>query len=220
MSRLVTIIPASGSGQRFGSSVPKQLYHIDDEVILEKTHRIFDIEIIDKIYIAVNQEILKTLLPLKKNFCSKSEFVLSGDKTRALTVLNTLKQISNDLDENDLIIVHDAVRPYLSSSQLSNFIAKTLKTNHGSIMAFPCVDTVKEVNDSMQIISTIDRSKIWLAQTPQMFPYKILHEALDNFPGNPTDESQALEYAGYKPIIIKGPAENIKITFQEDLKTS
>lgn len=68
MSRLVTIIPASGSGQRFGSSVPKQLYHIDDEVILEKTHRIFDIEIIDKIYIAVNQEILKTLLPLKKKF--------------------------------------------------------------------------------------------------------------------------------------------------------
>ena len=113
--------------------------------------------------------------------------------------------------------MHDAVRPYLTSSQLTNYIDQTLKTDHGSIMAVPCVDTVKEVNESMQITSTIDRNKIWLAQTPQMFPYNILREALENFPGNPTDESQALEYAGFKPVVIKGPTDNKKITFPEDL---
>jgi len=217
MSKIFTIIPASGLGQRFGSSLPKQLFHIEDEVILEKTHRIFDIEVINKIYIAVNQVVLDTLLPLKKNFCSKSEFILCGGESRSDTVKNALNMIASEVNDDDWVIVHDAVRPYLTSSQLSNFIDQTLKTDHGSIMAIPCVDTVKEVNESMQITSTIDRNKIWLAHTPQMFPYSILVEALESFPGKPTDESQALEYAGFKPVVIKGPADNKKITFPEDL---
>ena len=215
--KIFTIIPASGLGQRFGSSVPKQLCHIDDEVILEKTHRIFDIEVIHKIYIAVNRVVLDLLLPLKKNFCSKSEFILCGGDNRSDTVKNALKMIANEVGDEDWVIVHDAVRPYLTSSQLSNYIDQTLKTDHGSIMAIPCVDTVKEVNESMQITSTIDRNKIWLAHTPQMFPYNILREALEKFPGNPTDESQALEYAGFTPVVIKGPTDNKKITFPEDL---
>ena len=215
--KIFTIIPASGLGQRFGSSVPKQLLHIDNELILEKTHRIFDIEVIHKIFIAVNRVVLDLLLPLKKNFCPKSEFILCGGDNRSDTVKNALKMIANEVGEEDWVIVHDAVRPYLTSSQLSNYIDQTLKTDHGSIMAVPCVDTVKEVNGSMQITSTIDRNKIWLAHTPQMFPYNILLKALENFPGNPTDESQALEYAGFKPVVIKGPADNKKITFPEDL---
>ena len=217
MRKIFTIIPASGLGQRFGSTIPKQLCHIDDEVILEKTHRIFDIEVIYKIYIAVNRVILDLLLPLKKNFCSKSEFILCGGDSRSNTVKNALKMIAHEVGEEDWVIVHDAVRPYLTSSQLSHYIDETLKTDHGSIMAIPCVDTVKEVNESMQITSTVDRNTIWLAHTPQMFPYNILLKALESFPGNPTDESQAVEYAGFKPVVIKGPVDNKKITFPEDL---
>ena len=217
MIKIFTIIPASGLGQRFGWTIPKQLGHIDNEVILEKTHRIFDIEGINKIYIAVNQVILDLLLPLKKNFCSKSEFILCGGDSRSDTVKNALKMIAHEVGEEDWVIVHDAVRPYLTSSQLSHYIDETLKTDHGSIMAIPCVDTVKEVNESMQITSTVDRNKIWLAHTPQMFPYNILLKALESFPGNPTDESQAVEYAGFKPVVIKGPVDNKKITFPEDL---
>mgnify|MGYP002701093968 FL=1 len=186
-------------------------------MILEKTHRIFDIEVIYKIYIAVNRVILDLLLPLRKNFCSKSEFILCGGDSRSDTVKNALKMIAHEVGEEDWVIVHDAVRPYLTSSQLSHYIDETLKTDHGSIMAIPCVDTVKEVNESMQITSTVDRNKIWLAHTPQMFPYNILLKALESFPGNPTDESQAVEYAGFKPVVIKGPVDNKKITFPEDL---
>ena len=217
MIKIFTIIPASGLGQRFGSTIPKQLCHIDNEFILEKTHRIFDIEVINKIYIAVNQVILDLLLPLKKNFCSKSEFILCGGGSRSDTVKNALRMIAHEVGEEDWVIVHDAVRPYLTSSQLSHYIDETLKTDHGSIMAIPCVDTVKEVNESMQITSTVDRNKIWLAHTPQMFPYNILLKALESFPENPTDESQAVEYAGFKPVVIKGPVDNKKITFPEDL---
>ena len=217
MRKIFTIIPASGLGQRFGSTIPQQLCHIDDEVSLEKTHRIFDIEVIYKIYIAVNRVILDLLLPLRKNFCSKSEFILCGGDSRSDTVKNALKMIAHEVGEEDWVIVHDAVRPYLTSSQLSHYIDETLKTDHGSIMAIPCVDTVKEVNESMQITSTVDRNKIWLAHTPQMFPYNILLKALESFPGNPTDESQAVEYAGFKPVVIKGPVDNKKITFPEDL---
>jgi 2-C-methyl-D-erythritol 4-phosphate cytidylyltransferase len=116
--KIFTIIPASGLGQRFGSSVPKQLCHIDDEVILEKTHRIFDIEVVHKIYIAVNRVVLDLLLPLKKNFCSKSEFILCGGDNRSDTVKNALKMIANEVGDEDWVIVHDAVRPYLTSMNL------------------------------------------------------------------------------------------------------
>ena len=89
--------------------------------------------------------------------------------------------IAHEVGDEDWVIVHDAVRPYLTSSQLSHYIDETLKTDHGSIMAIPCVDTVKEVNESMQITSTVDRNKIWLAHTPQMFSIQYPNESIREF---------------------------------------
>ncbi|MDA0941976.1 MAG: IspD/TarI family cytidylyltransferase [Proteobacteria bacterium] len=220
MKKIITIIPASGSGSRFCSKKPKQLNFINHEIILEKTHKIFDIECIHKILIAVNQSILNDLIPLKNKFSAKSEFVLSGGETRAQTVLNTLNMMSDDVDSDDWIIVHDAVRPYLLQTTLIKFINEAVNTKYGAIMAYPVVETVKEVGEDLQVKSTLDRNKIWLAQTPQMYPYGLLKKSLENYPNTPTDESQAMEFFGYNPQVIMGDLENIKITFPKDLKVN
>ena len=220
MKKIITIIPASGTGSRFGSEKPKQLNFINHEIILEKTHKIFDIECIDKIFIAVNQSILNDLIPLKKKFSVKSEFILSGGETRAQTVLNTLKMMSDDVNIDDWIIVHDAVRPYLLQTTLLKFINEAVNTKYGAIMAHPVVETVKEVDENLQVKSTLDRSRIWLAQTPQMYPYGLLKKSLENYPNSPTDESQAMEFFGHHPKVIMGDPENIKITFPKDLKVN
>lgn len=219
MKKIITIIPASGTGSRFGSEKPKQLNFINHEIILEKTHKIFDIECIDKILIAVNQTILNDLIPLKKKFSVKSEFILSGGETRAQTVLNTLNMMSDDVNIDDWIIVHDAVRPYLLQTTLLKFINEAVNTKCGAIMAHPVVETVKEVGEDLQVKSTLDRSRIWLAQTPQMYPYGLLKKSLENYPNTPTDESQAMEFFGHHPKVIMGDPENIKITFPRDLKS-
>ena len=81
----------------------------------------------------------------------------------------------------------------------------------------PSVDTIKRVDQSNKIIKTEDRDTLWLAQTPQMFKNKKLIEALTKFIGTPTDEAEAIEALGLKPLVCKGLITNFKITYPEDL---
>jgi 2-C-methyl-D-erythritol 4-phosphate cytidylyltransferase len=218
MKKIVAIIPASGKGSRFGTSVPKQLHKIGNKLVIFKTLEIFDLNDIQKIYLTVNENILKNLLPLEKNINNKVEILLAGGKTRSETILNTLDRLANDLADDDWVIVHDAVRPFLDQKQLIEFIKVAKKSIDGAVMAIPATDTIKEVDDNLNIKNTLDRTKLWRAQTPQMFPYGLLKNALKNFEGIPTDESQAMEMQGHNPKIVLGDNDNIKITYPEDLK--
>ena len=87
----------------------------------------------------------------------------------------------------------------------------------GGIVAIPSIDTIKRVDQSEKIIKTEDRNVFWLAQTPQMFKYKQLIKALEEFEGTPTDEAEAIEFLGLKPMVYKGLISNFKITYPEDL---
>jgi 2-C-methyl-D-erythritol 4-phosphate cytidylyltransferase len=84
-------------------------------------------------------------------------------------------------------------------------------------VAIPSIDTIKRVDQSKKIIKTEDRNVFWLAQTPQMFRYKQLIKALEEFEGTPTDEAEAIEFLGLKPMVYKGLIANFKITYPEDL---
>jgi 2-C-methyl-D-erythritol 4-phosphate cytidylyltransferase len=217
MSNIYVIIPSSGEGSRFGSSGPKQLHILNDEPILIKTHNIFNIPEITAIFISVNQTIKKNITDLKLRFNSKSEILETGGNSRSETVLKTLIHVSSFAKPDDWIIVHDAVRPFLDQDTLKKFIKTIEATEFGGIMGFPVVETVKLVDNNLRVSETIDRTKVWLAQTPQMFPFHLLKKALQEFKGIPTDECQAIEALGYKPTIFMGDAKNIKITYQKDL---
>ena len=94
---------------------------------------------------------------------------------------------------------------------------RLLSDKVGGILAIPALDTVKRVNEKKQIIGTEQRDEIWLAQTPQMFKFDLLKDALKSFKGNPTDESEAIEALGHSPKVVKGNLVNFKITYPEDL---
>ena len=217
MANYHVIIPAAGKGSRMSQDIPKQFFNLEGKTILQWVEFIFSkIMSIKSISIAIQPEI-KFLDTLGSQFSDKTKIYKIGGDTRAQTVLNTINKIKNLVSDDDWILVHDAARVGITELLINNFIDDISSHKVGGIMAIPVADTVKKVNDSMEIITTENRKKLWLAQTPQMFRYKILKKALEQFDGTPTDEAEAIESLGLKPKIFKGNILNTKITYKEDL---
>ena len=148
-----------------------------------------------------------------------------GGKTRANSVLNGLNHILEDVDDNDWVMVHDAARPCLPPELLKSMITKLHNDPVGGVLAIPAIDTIKLSTGVglFEIKETLNREQVWSAQTPQMFRYKILKDALDeqlNESSNEsmiTDESSAVERAGHTVQLVYGSEINIKLTNQYDL---
>ncbi len=116
--------------------------------------------------------------------------------------------------------MHDAARPCLSRAALSRLLKEGLATESGAILASPVSDTLKWAGDDGHIERTVDRSRCWAAQTPQLFRIRPLAYHLAAALGageTPTDEAAAMERAGDRPLLVRGDAANIKITGAEDL---
>ena len=116
--------------------------------------------------------------------------------------------------------MHDAARPCLSLQLLGSLLRELKGDQVGGLLAVPAKDTLKASNAEHRVLATIDRSTIWQAQTPQMFRYGLLKNALSNAIRdgiNITDEASAMESDGHQPRLIKGDARNIKITTPDDL---
>tara|TARA_B100000035_G_scaffold314796_1_gene332354 strand:+ start:5952 stop:6650 length:699 start_codon:yes stop_codon:yes gene_type:complete len=217
MSNIHVIIPAAGHGSRLGQSIPKQFTRIGDKTILEYVEAVFArTQAIESIFIALNIK-EKTIASGNYQFSNKTTILYTGGESRAQTVFNSLLEINKQIDENDWVMVHDAARIGISEFIINQFIKEVSSDKVGGIAAIPVTDTVKKVNNKLEIVATEDRDILWLAQTPQMFRNKILKKALKNFQGIPTDEAEAVEALGLKPKLFKGNAQNFKITYPEDL---
>jgi len=218
MAKIHLIIPAAGKGTRMGNSVPKQFSVIGNKTIIEWIEFIFsNVSSIHSISIAVNPNNLY-IENINPHFSSKTTIYKSGGDTRSKTVLNTLNQMKSSVDINDWIMVHDATRLGINESMINKFILEIANHKVGGIMAIPVIDTVKRVNKAGIIVGTENRNEIWLAQTPQMFRYKVLKRAIEQFKGDPTDECEAVEFMGLKPKIFEGSAVNFKVTYPEDME--
>jgi 2-C-methyl-D-erythritol 4-phosphate cytidylyltransferase len=218
MSKIHVIIPAAGSGSRMGQEIPKQFSSFHGKTLIEWIDFIFsNVTIIDSISIGFNLDERNNVENSNYTFSHKTKIYYSGGSTRSETVLNTLNSIKSSTLDDDWVLVHDAARVGITESFINSFIKEVGEDSVGGIVALPSVDTIKRVNQSNKIIKTEDRDTFWLAQTPQMFKYKILIEALSNFPGVPTDEAEAIEALGLKPMVFKGLINNFKITYPEDL---
>lgn len=155
----------------------------------------------------------------------------SGGESRAQTVLQTLLAIeqAQTLSHEDWVLVHDAARPGLSAVALKALIDACFEQQCGGILAIPVPDTVKRVvaadanaGDTLaRIKETVPRDGLWLAQTPQLFKAIELKEALQKAlaeAADITDEASAMEYVGQQPLLIRGHAENFKITWPQDFR--
>ena len=217
IERFWVVIPAGGMGSRMASEVPKQYLEINRITIIEHTINVFlDNQDIHQIIVCLPENDERfSAIPVSGN--SKVATTRGGD-SRAQSVLNGLTSI--DADTSDWVLVHDAARPCLTSDLLASLINQLRCDDIGGLLAVPAKDTLKLSNQDQSVDSTIDRSTIWQAQTPQMFRYGILKNALGNALEQGldiTDESSSLEHAGYKPKLIEGDSRNLKVTTPDDL---
>jgi 2-C-methyl-D-erythritol 4-phosphate cytidylyltransferase len=143
-----------------------------------------------------------------------------GGGERSQSVRNGLAALKGRATDDDWVLVHDAARPCVSRQDVDKLLECVQTHAVGGLLAAPAADTLKRAGADKEISETVDRSGLWRAMTPQMFRYGRLCDALDRaIQGGrlPTDEAQALEWVGAKPVVVEGSTTNIKITSADDL---
>ena len=147
---------------------------------------------------------------------ARVEFLPVGGASRAETVRNGLDAIAARVQDDDRVLVHDAARPCLAAVHLARLIDEAGRDDSGGLLAVPLSDTLKRgAND--RVATTLDRSSLWCAQTPQLFRIGSLRAALDGSLAGITDEASAMERAGHAPRLVAGVSSNLKVTTPEDL---
>jgi 2-C-methyl-D-erythritol 4-phosphate cytidylyltransferase len=211
------VVPAAGVGKRMQSDRPKQYLELAGKTVLEQTLlRLLQAKVFTAIAVAISiEDPYWPELDISKN---PDILTAPGGKERADSVLSGLRSLSTQASDNDWVLVHDAARPCITSTDIHRLIAQLKNDDVGGILALSSHDTLKKVQGK-RIIGTLDRTQIWRALTPQMFRYGMLKAALEEAEGNAavTDEASALELKGFQPKIVEGRPDNIKITRPEDL---
>jgi len=146
---------------------------------------------------------------------ARLQIVPRGGQTRRDTVMAGLDVLRGVADD-DWALVHDAARPGLSLDSLNTLRAELSDDPVGGLLALPVADTVKRSGPDERVRATVPREGLWLAQTPQMFRYRLLLQALRTS-AQVTDEAAAIEAAGFAPRLIAGERSNFKVTTREDL---
>lgn len=195
----------------------KQFMLLEGEPILIHTIRKFvAASTISEIYVAVRPEDMDPLKEqLQRENYSKPVCLVTGGRSRQVSVRNCLAQVP---DKTELVCVHDAVRPFVTVSQIDRTCTEASKCK-AAILAIPPVDTIKQV-DRTVIRSTLVRERVVLAQTPQAFHFSLLKRAFeqadrDGFQA--TDEASLVEHVGAEVNVVLGSDRNIKITKPGDM---
>jgi 2-C-methyl-D-erythritol 4-phosphate cytidylyltransferase len=219
-ARYWVVIPAAGVGARMGVDIPKQYISINDKTIIEYTIDCFiERDEIEGVVIAISKT--DEYWPDMEISSHRKIITAPGGDERYQSVFNGLKVLQDKADDNDWVLVHDAARPCLSQSAIDRLMINLRKNDVGGILALPCRDTMKRANESGDIVETVERDSLWHAQTPQMFKYGKLKTAIEKVLSEDivvTDEAMAMEFSGYKPMLVQGHQENIKVTHKDDLK--
>ncbi len=146
---------------------------------------------------------------------------VAGGAQRSDSVLAALAALLAQGEPGDWVLVHDAARPCLQPGDLARLIARVVASGTGGIQAEAVVDTVKEATAEGLVLHTLDRSRLWRAQTPQMFRLGELHAALESARAQGlalTDEASAMELAGHPVQLVPGSPRNLKVTLPADLQ--
>jgi 2-C-methyl-D-erythritol 4-phosphate cytidylyltransferase len=236
--KVIVIIPAAGLGTRMApvptgaksrkkqSAPSKQFTELGGTPILIHTLRKFAaVEAVNEIWIALRENEIEgfraRLQDEAKDIAAKKIELVSGGEHRQQSVEHALNAITASPD--DIVLVHDAVRPFVTSEIILDVIAAAQKYG-AAIVGLPAVDTVKQVERTSEgalIKATIPRASVVLAQTPQGFRYGVIKKAFDEASADGflgTDESSLVERAGHEVAVVMGSAKNIKITTPRDME--
>ena len=213
------VVPAAGVGKRMGSAVPKQYLDLNGRPVIDHTiERLLFHPAIDGLCVALSDE---------DTFWSGTEFAghpdlvtVPGGHERCFSVLNALGRLGERARADDWVLVHDAARPCVRSGDIDHLIDLVQGHPVGGLLGMPVRDTMKRTDSVDRVEATIERNHLWHAFTPQMFRLGLLHDAMKaalDAGFLVTDESSAIEWAGHRPIMVEGHADNLKITHPDDL---
>src|SRR3974390_1604004 len=233
--KVFVIVPAAGLGTRMAQPSPpkakrklpsKQFKELGGVPILVHTLRKFAVspEVYEIVVALRKDEVNGFRAQLEKQFpeiLHKRLQMVEGGEHRQNSVANALAVVAADAD--DIVLVHDAVRPFVNPEVIAQVIGAAAK--HGAAIAgWPAVDTVKQVErtaDGAMVAATIPRERVVMAQTPQGFRYGTLKKAFDDAAADGflgTDEASLIERAGQPVAVVLGSPRNIKITTPADME--
>ncbi len=217
--KLWAIIPAAGSGSRFSKTELKQYQNIAGLTVLEHTvARLNQLPLTGYVLAIGEQDNVAQTLALANQ--EKAHFCLGGAE-RVHSVLNALQYLSRIANDDDWVFVHDAARPCVSQLSLEDLVQSAVDSEQSAILAIPVRDTLKRVETAPLISTTVDRSTLWQAQTPQIAKLGVLKNAIEQAlaaGATITDEASALEFVGEQVNVVQGRSDNIKITYPDDLE--
>ena len=218
MPKHFALVPAAGSGSRFGAEVPKQyLEAAGKPLIFHALAALCRCPQIAEVWVVLSAGDAWWTEVDVWSLGGKLRPVFCGGATRAESVANGLAALSAHLAADDWVLVHDAARPCLSAAMLDALFDELKDDPVGGILAVPVADTLKLADAAQRIAETRLRDGLWQAQTPQMFRFGLLRQALAAHPGV-TDEAGAIEAAGLKPCLVRADVSNLKVTFPADLR--
>ncbi len=216
--RVIAIIPAGGKGKRSGTETPKQYLKFHGKELIAYTLEVFqNNKFVDEIIISAEPSYFSLLEEIKKKYSlTKISNIVEGGEERQDSVYNALKAIK--ADDGDLVAVHDAARPMLSDAILTKAI-NTAKEKGNALVCLKARDTL--LKGDQVVKEYVDRSEIYYVQTPQIFRYKDLKNAMKkayekNFIG--TDESMLIKELGIDINIVEGSMLNFKVTTMTDIE--
>ncbi len=221
MSKFFALIPAAGSGSRMGNKLPKQYLSLAGKpLIYHSVRTLCHSSEITGVFVVLAPGDNEWLKYDWSEFYSKLVVFDCGGATRAMSILNGLKVASesSSIGDGDWVLVHDAARPCLSESLLNKLLNELADDEVGGLLAVPLADTLKRGGTDNRVEKTESRKDLWQAQTPQMFRYRLLVDALCR-PGSitMTDDASAVEALGLHPKLVLSDVCNLKITYPQDL---
>ena len=226
-TRYWLVVPAAGRGSRFGATVPKQYSTLAGRAVIEHAlapfvddPRCLGLAIAlssdDPHWPAVEVQ-LRPRLETRGAAFVRAE----GGAERGDSVANALAALVSRAAMTDWVLVHDAARPCIARGDIDRLLSQATADSPGALLAVPLADTLKRAQRGADTVeSTVPRADLWRALTPQMFRYGALRDALARARSQgrtPTDEAQAIEWAGGGATLVSGSTTNLKITTAEDL---
>lgn len=213
------LVPAAGSGRRFGGEVPKQYLHAAGKPLIEHAlEALLSHPGIDGAVVALAAG--DPLWPGWTTLHGKPVVACSGGGERADSVLAALQALPDGVADDELLLVHDAARPNLGAGDITKLVEAASAHADGAILAAPVRDTLKRADLATKIASTEPRDGLWRALTPQAFCRGLLRRALESARADGivvTDEAMAVERLGLHPALVEGREDNLKVTTPADL---
>ena len=221
------VMPAAGSGSRFGADGPKQYAPLEGRTVIEWALAPFlaDARCAHIVVALARDDTGWERVAARLAAPGTSTLTaVGGGAQRSHSVRLALAALDGRAGLDDWVLVHDAARPCLDAHDLERLLGRLGTHPVGGLLAIPTADTLKRAQGGegtgSGVAQTVDRSGLWRALTPQMFRYGRLCAALDQAHAAgrfPSDEAQALEWMGEHPALVEGAATNLKITTGEDL---